>query len=254
MRSGEHAGMGDMGDMAGMADMSDMVEAPGWVTALGWTVTGLGAVAAAVVLADIYLRRHRQPVAAMEAVWAITTIYAGPLALWAYYRWGRPATARWQQRSGRRPDAGPSAVTVVQTLPGGAASFIGHGIAVPIVMGTGMTIAGRAVWPMILLIAVFALPLLIAFEYRVLSQAGQIESVGRRLVQASRTSVSAIVAFDAGMGAIMLLVSYVLHYGHTTMAFWLLMWAGMLLGFATAYPIVWWLAAAGRRRQAVELS
>lgn len=249
--SGEHAGMGDMGDMAGMADMSDMVEAPGWVTALGWTVTGFGVAAAIVVLADIYLARHRQPVPGMAAVWAITSIYAGPLALWAYYRWGRPASPRWQRRNAGSPQVGPSAAAAVQTLPGGAASFIGHAIAVPIVMGTSMTIAGRAVWPMILLIAVFALPLLVVFEYRALSYAGQIRSAGRRLAQASRISVLAVVAFDAGMGAIMLLVSYKLHYGHNTMAFWLLMWAGMLLGFLTAYPIVWWLLGAGRRRAAV---
>ncbi|UVO12870.1 DUF4396 domain-containing protein [Mycobacterium sp. SVM_VP21] len=223
----------------GMAGMVDMAGPPEWVTATGWVVTGIGVLVALVILADIYLGRYRQPIPAMEAVWPITAIYAGPLALWAYYRWGRRSTSRWQQQHGEDPQLGPAATVALQTIPGGAASFIGHGIAVPIVMGTGMTIAGRAVWPMILLIAVFALPLLIAFEYHALRLADATVSAAARLRKAVRISVPAILAFDAGMGAIMLLVAFVLHYDHASMAFWLLMWVGMLLGFLTAYPIVW---------------
>lgn len=235
-------GMPDMPDMPDMPGMAGMAEAPAWVTILGWTVTGIGVLVAAVMLADIHLGRHRQPFRVMEAVWAITAIYAGPLALWAYYRWGRPASPRWQQRTGRTRNPGLPATAVVRTIPGGAASFLGHGIAVPIVMGTGLTIAGRAVWPMILLIAVFALPLLIAFEYHAQVRTGPVR---RRLWQATRISVPAIVAFDVGMGSVMLLVAFVLHYDHASMAFWLLMWAGMLLGFSTAYPVVRRLAGTG---------
>lgn len=229
---------------AGMAGMADMTGAPAWVTATGWVVTTIGVLVALVMLADIYLGRYRQPIPAMEAVWAITAIYAGPLALWAYYRWGRPSTPQWQQQHGGSPKLGRPAAVALQTIPGGAASFIGHAIAVPIVMGTGMTIAGRAVWPMILLIAVFALPLLIAFEYHALALSADAMSAGDRLRKAVRISVPAILAFDAGMGAIMLLVAFVLHYDHATMAFWLLMWVGMLLGFLTAYPIIWRLVGA----------
>lgn len=31
----------------------------------------------------------------MEAVWPITALYFGPLASWAYRRFGRPMTRRW---------------------------------------------------------------------------------------------------------------------------------------------------------------
>ena len=72
---------------------------------------------------------------------------------------------------------------------------------------------------MILLIAVFALPL--------------------------KISVLAIIAFDTGMGAAMLIVAFVLGYPPTTIALWFVMWGGLLLGFMTAYPMVRWLLGRG---------
>ncbi|ORA21073.1 hypothetical protein BST14_00705 [Mycobacterium arosiense ATCC BAA-1401 = DSM 45069] len=215
--------------------------APQWVTVVAWIVTILGVMVAGVILTDIYLGGYRQPLKAMEAVWPVTAIYAGPAAWWAYYRWGRPATFRWQEQHGRAPQTGRAATAAVQTLPGGAVSFVGHMIAMPLVMWTGWTIGGQGVWPMMLLIVAFALPLLSAFEFHALRSAGQIRSAGRRWWVAARVSILAIAAFDVGMGASMLVVAFVLRYSPDSMAFWLVMWAGMWLGFATAYPMVRWL-------------
>lgn len=153
---------------------------PIWLTVLAWSITGIGMLCGGMILIDIYRGGYRQPMKSWEAVWPITAIYAGPLALVAYYRWGRPATPKWQQQHGPPPELGLDTTAAVETIPGGAASFVGHLIAVPIVVATGVTIAGKGVWPMILLIAAFALPLLIAFEYRSLTQAGQIRSAGLR--------------------------------------------------------------------------
>ncbi len=108
-----------------------------------------------------------------------------------------------------------------------------------------MTIADKGVWPMILLIAAFALPLLVGFEYRALTQARQIRSASLRLQVALKISVLAIIAFDAGMGATTLTVAFLLGYPPTTMAFWFVMWGGLLLGFMTAYPMVRWLLQRG---------
>lgn len=225
--------------MTGMANMPDITVAPAWVTLLGWIVTGIGVLMAGAILVDVFVGGYRQPMWPMELVWAITAVYAGPLALWAYYRWGRPGTRKWQQRHGFAPRWGLPVRAMLQTIPGGAASFIGHLVAIPIVMRLGLTIGGRAVWPMILLIAAFALPLLAAFEYRALSMADEVASAGRRVRLAVWISVLAVLAFDLGMGAAMMLVAFVLGYAHTSIAFWLVMWAGMLLGFVTAYPMVW---------------
>ncbi|WP_300381288.1 DUF4396 domain-containing protein [Henriciella sp.] len=218
---------------------------PLWLTITAWSVTGIGLFCAAIILIDTYLGGHRQPMKSWEAIWPITAVYAGPLALFAYYKWGRPVTKHWQQRNGSPRELTLDETAARETIPGGAASFIGHLIAVPIVVVTGITIAGKGVWPMILLIAAVALPILIIFEYRALTLAGQIRSTGRRWWVATRLSTLAIIAFDTGMGATMLLVAFVLGYPPTTIAFWFVMWGGLLLGFATAFPMVRWLLGAG---------
>jgi hypothetical protein len=45
----------------------------------------------------------------MEAVWPVTGLYAGPLAVGAYTRFGRPMTRRWLDEQGRdEPPEKPS--------------------------------------------------------------------------------------------------------------------------------------------------
>jgi hypothetical protein len=223
-------------------------EPPQWVTILGWSATGLGLIVLTLIVTDIYLRGHRQSSPAMGVIWPLTAIYAGPLALWMYYRWGRQSTAQRQQKT-QAPPPGPHATAAVQCLPGAAASFVAHLLVMPLVMWTGVTIAGRSIWPMILLIVVFALPLLTAFEYQSLQSAPP-QPRHRRLLTAAVISTLAIIAFDLGMGAAMLLVGFKLNYAPTSIAFWLVMWGGMLLGGITAYPVMsWWVSRQAKGSQ-----
>ncbi len=66
-------------------NMGNMI--PGWLTAVSWAYLGLAFLCAAVILYDVYGRGYRQRVRVMEAVWPITALYFGPLALLLYYRW-----------------------------------------------------------------------------------------------------------------------------------------------------------------------
>ena len=76
-------------------NMDNMI--PGWLTAVSWAFVVLTLLCAAAILYDVYGRGYRQRVSAMEAVWPITALYLGPLALPAYYRWGRPRSEKWQK-------------------------------------------------------------------------------------------------------------------------------------------------------------
>ncbi len=209
-----------------------MATPPTWFTVVSLIFLGLGFLCAGVILYDIFGRGYRQRVGAMEAVWPITAVYFGPLALWAYYRWGRPQSHEWQRAHGDPPEKSLSAAAVAETIPGGAASFLGHLIAVPLVISLGLTIAGRDIWPMIIAIAVLALPLLLAFEYF---------SSGKGIGMVLLTAVVAILAFDVGMGSAMIFVHFMLMFPPTEVAFWFVMQIGLILGFATAYPVVLWL-------------
>lgn len=132
-------------------------------------------------------------------------------------------------------------------LPGGGASAVAHLIAVPLVVAVGWTIAGLAMWPMILVIAVLATVMLAVYA-RVASHdrgARTRVSMGAALVAAFIT----VAAFDIGMVGWMLL----LHFNDvmppvTEGTFWFLMPIGVVVGLATGYPAVSWLP---RRNQTV---
>lgn len=207
----------------------DMSTAPAWLTAISLIFLGLGFLCSGVILYDVYGRGYRQRIGAMEAVWPITAIYFGPLALLAYYRWGRPQSKGWEERHGETSRESLPVAAVVATIPGAVASFLGHLVAVPVVGLLGLTIAGASIWPMIILIALFALPLLFAFEY---------VSVGKGIGIAFLIATVAILAFDVGMAAAMIFVHFVLMFPPTEIAFWFVMQFGLILGSATAYPMV----------------
>ncbi len=95
------------------------------------------------ILYDFYGRGYRQRIGAMEAVWPITAVYSGPLALWAYYRWGRPQSEEWQKEHGETPERSLPAAAITGATPCGAASFLAHLAAVPLVILLGLTIFGR---------------------------------------------------------------------------------------------------------------
>ena len=64
---------------------------PTWLTLIAWIWLGISFVSSGVILFDIFVRGHRQPMGVMDAVYPITALYLGPLALAFYWRWARSA-------------------------------------------------------------------------------------------------------------------------------------------------------------------
>lgn len=217
---------------------------PDWLTPVAWTFITLSLLSAAVIALDIYLLRRRHHSVAAELVWITSALYLGPFAVAVYQRHGRAnptsATAHLD---------GDSESTAVAVLPGGGASAVAHLIAVPTVVAVGWTIAGLAMWPMILVIAVLATVMLAIYE-RVSRRAPR---AGRRRGITVGAAIAAafitVAAFDIGMISWMLL----LHYNDlmppvTEGSFWFLMQIGVVVGLVTGYPAVTWLL---RRSRAV---
>jgi hypothetical protein len=201
----------------------------------------LSLIAAAYIAFDIYARRHRQSSAAGELVWVNSALYLGPFAVPLYHRHGRP-------RASRRTAGGPVTrkPTAVAGLPGGSASAVAHLIGVPLVIASGLTIAGIDLWVMIIVIGVLAMALLFVYE-RTASRQGAARTL--TVGAAAAAAVLTVLAFDIGMGGWMLL----LHFNEfmppaTEGTFWFLMQVGIILGLITGYPAVQWLT---RRRQSV---
>ena len=227
-----------------MDEMGAMI--PVWLTVVSWVFVGLALLCAAAILYDVYGRGYRQHVRVMEAVWPITALYFGPLALLLYYRWGRPRSEKWQKEHGSAPDKSLPVAAATGGTPGGAASAIGHVLGVPLVVLSGLTIAGQALWVMILLIAIIATVLLFAFEYFFSTVPTRGLSRGKGLGVALLIALVTVLAFDVGMGGWMLVMHFLLFMPPLTdVTFLFLMQVGLILGFLTGYPAVLWLVRRG---------
>lgn len=217
-------------------DMTMGSTLPTWLTPLAWVFLTLAVASAAAIAWDIYGRGRRHPRTASELVWVGSALYLGPFALATYTRYGRTPTS-----AGGAGDQVPSGA--VGALPGGAASAVAHLIGVPLVIASGLTIAGIDLWVMILVIAVLATVLLFVHERSTgTGRAGRVS-----VATAIGAAVLTVLAFDIGMAGWMLL----LHFNGfmppaTEASFWLLMQAGIVLGLITGYPAVAWLARRNR--------
>jgi len=227
-------------------DMTMRSAVPDWLTPVAWTYITLSLLSAAFIAFDIYLLRRRHHLVATELVWITSALYLGPFAVAVYLSKGRANPTSTTVTAGSAGEAGGTAVAV---LPGGGASAVAHLLAVPLVVAVGWTIAGLAMWPMILVIAVLAVVMLVVYQ-RVASRGPRTgRTRGISIGSAIAAAFITVAAFDIGMVGWMLL----LHFNDlmppvTESAFWFLMQIGIVLGLLTGYPAVKWLT---RRHESV---
>lgn len=219
-----------------------------WLTALAWFSLGVAFLSAALILGDIYLRGYRQKMWIMEAVWPVTALYVGPLAWWAYARWGRPQTSRWQAIHGEPPEKSFAASVSVGVSHCGAGCTLGDIIGGWIVFVGAFEIAGMALWPEYIADYTLAFSLGIAFQYFSIAP---MRGLGVRdgIVAALKADTLSLTAFEVGLFGWMALVQFVFFPGGRLHpddpVYWFLMQIGMLLGFLTSYPVNIWLLKAG---------
>ena len=109
-----------------------------------------------------------------------------------------------------------------------------------------------AVW---LLDFVFAFSLGILFQYFAIVPMRNL-SPGEGIIAAIKTDTLSLVAWQAGMYGFMAFAQlYLLEHllGHRaevdTPEFWFMMQIAMIAGFATAYPVNWWLIRSGIKEE-----
>jgi len=216
-------------------DMSSAV--PDWLTPVAWTYIALSLLSVAFLAADIYLGRRRHDRVATELVWITSALYLGPFAIPVYLSRGRThASSTAVDGTARQTNA-----TAIAVLPGGGASAVAHLIAVPLVVAVGWTIAGLAMWPMIIMIAILVTVMLAVYG-RIASSSPTGGTRGLSIGAAIVAALITVAAFDIGMVGWMLL----LHFNNamppvTESTFWFLMQIGVILGLLTGYPAVKWL-------------
>ena len=206
-----------------------------------------GGCSLAIVL-DILAVGYRQQMRIMEIVWPVSALYLGPLAVWAYLRWGRPRTEMWQRQHGTPVSPSFAASVAIADSHCGAGCTLGDIIGASLVFLVGFSIAGMSLWADLLVDFTFAFALGIMFQYLTIAPIRHLSRVDG-LKAAVRADTLSLAAFEVGLFGWMILLQLVTFSQRPLEpdepAYWFLMQIGMILGFLTAYPANWWLVRSG---------
>lgn len=221
-----------------------------WLVVVAWAALGVAFVSAGYIACDIWVRGYRQTMGVMEAVWPVTALYFGPLAVWGYHRFGRPQTRRWLREHSRDdPPAKPRwATTAIGVSHCGAGCTLGDIAAEFAVFALGVTIASEMLFAEYVADYVLAVGLGLAFQYFAIAPMRGL-AFRKGIVAAAKADLLSLSAFEVGLFGWMALMVFVLfpnpHLHSTSPVYWFLMQVGMIIGFFTAWPANVWLINRG---------
>ncbi|MCV2396288.1 DUF4396 domain-containing protein [Actinotalea sp. M2MS4P-6] len=230
------------------SDPLTLADLPTWSTVVSGILLGVGVVCSAWVTLDVV--RHPPRMRVMAVVWPVTMLFGGLLWLWFYLRWGR-ATRRGETPMRVSVATGAShcgAGCALGDMVGETLLVLVPALATAVGLGTLYSDDLYARW-IVDFVAAYLFG--IAFQYAALAP---MRGGPRRAVlwQAVKADTWSITSWQVGMYGVMglaqLLVLPTLLGGRvavSTPQFWAVMQVAMLAGFATAYPVNWWLIRRG---------
>jgi hypothetical protein len=225
--------------------------APTWLTVLAWVYLSVCFCCAGIIAYDIVVHHRRQSMGVMNVVFPITALYFGPLAVAVYWRWARAPQAG-QSRAGQAEadQKRPGWISMaLETSHCGSGCVLGDVVSEFGVFALGLSVAGLTLGAEFVGDYAFALAFGIAFQYFAIAP---MRGLGLRdgLRAAAKADVISLTAFEVGLFGWMALFSLVLFPAPHDLrpdsaAYWLLMQAGMMIGFATSWPANVWLVRRG---------
>ena len=242
-----------------------MTSPPEWLMTVAWISLALGGISCLWILADIFLLGHRQHMWIMEAVWPITGLYAGPIALIAYYLVGRLGTREKVKQAKEDDEKPPNKTKPFWQITGIGVTHCGSGCALGDICAEwimhlvtlGLLAGTAGVWIVFVtwgLDYVLALLFGIAFQYFSIVPMRNL-SKGEGLKEAFKADFLSLTSWQIGMYGWMAIAIFAL-FGHhseamkkTSPVFWFVMQLAMFAGFVTAYPVNWWLIRKGIKEE-----
>lgn len=202
-------------------------------------------------------RRHPQKMWIMNVVWPVTALFGSLIAVWGYYRYGRLAA-----RDGVDDHV---AVTPYAAMVGKGSSHCGAGCTLGDICAEWLAFALPAIavafgWHTVFetkMFAVWILDFIFAFGFGIAFQYFTIEPMRdvtpwQGLVAAIKADTLSLTAWQLGMYGFMAVAYFWIFAGllgteleTNSVEFWFMMQIAMLCGFATSYPVNWWLIRAG---------
>lgn len=225
---------------------------PEWLVYLAIISLVLG-IASAFLIATDLVRGHRQQMWIMNLVWPITALYSGPIALWFYFYVGRLSSQQSVQNAERRGKENPGEMKPFYQTVGLATTHCGSGCTVGdilvevILLAVPLTLFGKPIFAAWVIDYIAAFTFGIAFQYFTIQPMRHLPP-REGLIAALKADTLSLTAWQIGMYGWMAIVSFGI-FGHelpkTSPVFWFMMQIAMLAGFATSYPVNWWLVRVG---------
>ncbi len=226
---------------------------PGWLSTVAVVFLAASGASAAAVVADIALLGRRQAMWIMDVVWPVTALWSGPFGLYAYWRWGRAAGRRAVRPAEQRGEEPPGKQQPFPVLVAKGATHCGSGCTLGDVLAElGILVVpfapfGRRIFGGWIYDFVLAFLLGIAFQYFTIKPMRAL-SAKDGLAQALKADTLSLVAWQIGMYGWMALATFAI-FGHelgkATPVYWFMMQVAMFFGFATSYPVNWFLLRRG---------
>lgn len=237
---------------------------PDWLHILALAMLAAGLLSALAIAVDVV--RHPQHMTIMNVVWPVTGLYAGPLALWGYWTYGRLARDAVAAAAMRRGEEMPhKKLTPFPAKVGKGATHCGAGCMIGDVISEWLVflVPSIAVWfgyrslfadrifATWILDYILAFVIGIGFQYATIVPMRGL-SPARGLIEAVKADTLSLTAWQVGMYGFMAVTHFWIFGSvlgvrlEVSMAeFWASMQVAMICGFLTAYPVNWWLIRKG---------
>lgn len=225
---------------------------PEWLRVLSIASLALAGLSFLVVVVDL-ARGNGQKMWIMDVVWPVTALWAGPLAVWAYFRYGRAGSKRAATTAKQHGEDPPNKRQPMPVLVAKGTTHCGSGCAVGdliaewVILALPLSIFGHKIFGAWVYDYVLAFAFGILFQYFTIKPMKQL-SRGEGIKEALKADSLSLTAWQVGMYGWMAIATFVIfkHELHqTSPVFWFMMQLGMVLGFMTSYPINWWLIRKG---------
>ena len=238
---------------------------PGWFHALSIAMLLVGLGCAALIGFDE--SRHPQQMWIMNAVWPVSALFGSVLVLGGYLAYGRStAGSDGSRRHGPRHESAdpPFAVMAAKatlhcgsgcTLGDICAEWLAFTFPTAAVWLGWQSIFGDKIFAVWVLDFLFAFAIGIGFQYFTIAPMRGL-SPGEGIIAALKADTISLSAWQVGMYGAMAFLQFVVFAGVfrsraevNTPEFWFAMQIAMLIGFATSYPVNWWLLRSGLKEK-----
>jgi uncharacterized protein DUF4396 len=237
---------------------------PGWLHALSIAFLAFGGACAAVIAVDLV--RHPQHMWIMNVVWPVTALFGTGWVLWQYFAYGRLAEDQLAHAAMGSGEEMPSKkLTPFPVMVANGALHCGSGCTLGDIIAEWLVFAVPAIavafgWRSLFGVEMFAAWIVdylfayalgIVFQYFTIAPMRSL-SFGQGVIAAVKADTLSLTAWQVGMYGFMAVAYFAIFRAGLGMRletdtpeFWFMMQIAMLCGFATAYPVNWWLIRVG---------